>query len=805
MMALQQQTQAQQKISQAQSLAVVQTLLRAGLGCITFLRNLLPDDNFSESHFTTSDDVTPSSSQTSGSSSINGSRQRISGFKIMTMARGYSEEADRILDYLEYGIFDALEKQYLRSFIFAIYLDSKDPNNIVEAYTFNFRNNSQHIQYHKLPGNGPTIPIMTFGGSEKSTAVHHDPVTEAAEKGRNPTLRDVKKSVKTLLKTLIHAMGQMDVLPKRRYATFKVFYTDTTPLDYEPPHFQAGDVDKDRWYMMTHDVDEIPDKWSIGNIDTGYHAVNLKIASIATYLPSAEHQEGAFAGTMESQLALGRNLTPMQEAELRAQQNEQQEKDAETRNLVWAVENEVDGLDIDADGEDDPDYVRQPDGSFIRVSDSHVPVPLGIRNEAGIIESIPSAKQNAEAVYGGKPEIVPMHLNDLNDQSLHAPTEYDATQTYTFDMRASPLPPSDPPPPSSPISNVSQFRVIQRDSSFHADNVSEEDEASLLARMSLNDAIEAGETSATGQPKGAEDEQPERMNRRPNERVSASTIRPVTDEDKGLACECGVSTEDESCFCEGGCARWLHIWCIGYNSVQDKRIPPSFICFDCRLHADPSWNLIKSEVYPRLMQKYRDLALFRRAIKVAQRMNALTPSDFARQLGMDFLQSRQILKRLEEEGFIQEHVEEVDELGLVKSRPKKKGAVKQTKQRRQNMQKSQYRFRKTILNSPDYSKYFDPCIQTENRLLGIGEMVAKYHAPVTVTPLNQPGVSMDQKPAPVIVAETQTQEDVLRTTTELQDQITPTRYNKRPAVNTEEDRPPKKVKISVTGGVDLAE
>ena len=58
------------------------------------------------------------------------------------MTRGYTEEADRILNYLviyphitscgsteagffmsqEYGIFDALQKQYLRSFIFAIYL-----------------------------------------------------------------------------------------------------------------------------------------------------------------------------------------------------------------------------------------------------------------------------------------------------------------------------------------------------------------------------------------------------------------------------------------------------------------------------------------------------------------------------------------------------------------------------------------------------------------------------------------------------------------------------------------------------------
>lgn len=84
-------------------------------------------------------------------------------------------------------------------------------------------------------------------------------------------------------------MNQMDALPsssahrstvtnltneriERRYATFKIFYTDTTPADYEPPYFQAGDAEKDRWYMMTHNLDEVPDKWSIGKVATGHHS-----------------------------------------------------------------------------------------------------------------------------------------------------------------------------------------------------------------------------------------------------------------------------------------------------------------------------------------------------------------------------------------------------------------------------------------------------------------------------------------------------------------------------------------------------
>ena len=123
----------QDTLTAAQSLQSIQTLLRAGLGCITYLRyahpaktlslrstcpvrNLLPADNFSESkalypessgiHLTNvathlgyltsaASDPQPSDSFSSESGSRN-----VSGFKIMTVTRGFTEEADKLLDYL---------------------------------------------------------------------------------------------------------------------------------------------------------------------------------------------------------------------------------------------------------------------------------------------------------------------------------------------------------------------------------------------------------------------------------------------------------------------------------------------------------------------------------------------------------------------------------------------------------------------------------------------------------------------------------------------------------------------------------
>jgi meiosis-specific protein HOP1 len=100
-----------------------------------FSRNLLPEDNFcnggrsAHAH----DKFAPSSNQIQARLVVGGSESapsasqttdggRVSNFKIMAVRRGFSSEGDLLLDYLEKGVFHALEKQYLKSFILALYL-----------------------------------------------------------------------------------------------------------------------------------------------------------------------------------------------------------------------------------------------------------------------------------------------------------------------------------------------------------------------------------------------------------------------------------------------------------------------------------------------------------------------------------------------------------------------------------------------------------------------------------------------------------------------------------------------------------
>ncbi|CAA7271513.1 unnamed protein product [Cyclocybe aegerita] len=794
-----------QSMSHTQSIAAVQTLLRAGLGAITFLRNLLPEDNFAPSHFTSIDDGASSSAgsfQLDSSQESNMSRRNVNSFRIMTLTRGYTDEADRLLNYLEYGIFDALEKQYLRSFIFAIYLDNKDPTNIVEAYTFNFK-------YYTIPGTSTTIPIMSLGDGLKRMSLRNqkdveDPVAKAIKNGKAPTLKDVKSSA--MLKTLIHIMHHMDPLPRRRFATFKVYYTEKTPVNYEPPHFQAGDVDKDKWFFMTHDLDEMPDRCSVGKVETGHHSVSVSVTSIASYLPSStEHDSAAFSGTVPHP---GNHvLTPMQEASICKQQAERQQEDAERRNIAWAVEDSVKlGDDVDAEGDDDPDYLRQPDGSYQRAD---VVVPVGIRNKDGSIETLPADVQDEEVRYDGFVERVPTRLQEFAAEQEPVSNGLEETQCLSSTpRRTEPRAPSSAssvdqliPSPLSDIRTTPSTRATSFDPEMLKSMTLEASESCDTEMLDL-------ETQVTSREPMASDsiESFPASNAMDAVRNDGLLVAGERLSDNGLQCECGIPEEDGTfVFCEGGCKKWFHLWCMGYrdllslnclasalifylpryHSGNDKRIPSAFKCFDCRARSDVTWELIKFDIYPQMLSKFKDLALFRRAIKVAQYERSFSAMEFAKSFGCDVVLGGQLLKRLEDEDFISKESTTLDDMGLtVTTRGKTTKGKGKVKQPRKNMQKSRFVFNHSLETKAQYLDYFKPDDQDiEKHLLGVADLAKPR-----------------QKPAKNIMPETQTQEETNTRDTRNKRTVSQTADETQDA-----ERPSKKVKISVAAAVDLAE
>ena len=91
-------------------MALMKHLLSTSFSCIGYLRDLFEEKNFTD-HF-------------------------LCDLALKRLARGISPEADTFLDWIELGIYDALDKKYLRTIYLGIFVDPNHPKDILEWYTF---------------------------------------------------------------------------------------------------------------------------------------------------------------------------------------------------------------------------------------------------------------------------------------------------------------------------------------------------------------------------------------------------------------------------------------------------------------------------------------------------------------------------------------------------------------------------------------------------------------------------------------------------------------------------------------------
>ncbi|KAG2067057.1 DNA-binding protein [Suillus decipiens] len=695
-----------QTISSKQSLECIQTLLKAGLGCITYLRGLLPAENFGEYRLS-SKGRTSSSSGSFSSDRTAG--LNISGVTIMTLNRGFTNEGDRIIDYLENGIFEAIDKRYLRKMIFGIYLDSKDPNNVVEAYTFNFH-------YHKLPGSHTVIPIMTLGDQlSKMSLARPDPVSEALKKGKIPTLGEVKRSVKAMMKSLITTINQMENLPKNRYGNFKLFFNEDAPDDYQPPHFQAADPEDNKWFFTTHTAGEVPERTSIGQVNAGWHGLDMKVVSVSSYLPSiSEDNNAPFAGITSHTAP---RLTPVEEARIRVEDAQLQKKDALERNVVWSVDE-----DEDAEGE----MVIDEGIVLCRLGGDVVMAPVGIRSEDGEVRPFSQVNvtpARAHVQYGGMSESTPIRVGDLNIRKaahdIEETQQIPATQEIVMGSPIpAPLSNKAPSLPASDVASASAISTQEVDTQYLQDLLGMRNGVSAALDSEMLD-METQVLEASGPSCNPGITGPQIALHKNRSKGSV----PLTDEVQ-LDCDCGISIADFSLECEGGCKRWFHVWCMGYHGARDKRLPAQFICFDCRLRSSHEWDLITGEIHADMIARYKDLALFRRAIKIYEVHQPSSASLFREYTGCDTALVGQLLTRLEEKGFIAVESIVSDELGIGVTRSHAKKGKKGAKTKKQKeLQKTKYVFLSKSKRTKAYADYFNPLTEVENRLMGLSETV----------------------------------------------------------------------------------
>ncbi|QRW01496.1 HORMA domain protein [Ceratobasidium sp. AG-Ba] len=698
--------QNQEVVTAAASLQAVKTLFSAGIGCITFIRGLLSEDNFETQSLTSARDPTVAE--------FVGPQNNPSNVKVKTIKRGFSTEADTLLDYLDNGIFDALEKQFLKSFVFAIYLIQT--SSLIESYTFN-------VTYHEV---GSTrVPTLTLETTlSKLSLDSEDALTKAARDGRSPTLGDVKKR----------------------------------------------DAEKDRFFFATHNVDEGPERASCGEINVGAHLVRLEVASICSQLPLSEDHTGTFTGLSSAQ-------TFDEVGDKRRANADAQRVDAENRQVVW----NADPLEEDAPGR----------------ADSDEQIPLGVRKGDKVIP-IPSRVKEKEIVRhrAGKHRVPA--LGDAS--SSDAAQVEEATQI--IETQATVVVPQTQSETQMEVDAAQPFQ--QDDEDVH---------------------MNEGEAPAAG----AEPSEPASTPAIDADVIAGRRIHPAIDPVVLRWKQVDYRMErarrsSAKAVVKGGCMRVLD----RFETAEEAGHSEDPICVDCIVRSDMVYDIMSENSKHQLEVELNILAIYRRTLKLVYEKGLPgNPHQLQKLVGCTRQDAIKNLKRMENEGFIEARVIQLDALGLVASNVLAKNAKTAKKPNKKNQGKPQLVLVKSAATTRKLKRYFEPQGEIVKELVKLCRPTKDKVPPLQTTragnvlvPSSSANIASQEPTSPTLRGtspgeESQTQQETQtfveratpRSVTPVIPQVTPqapSAPSKRRTSNRLAENRAKKMKISLAKqGVDL--
>ena len=218
-------------------MTLMKNILRSSLASIAYLRYLFPEDNFTET--------------------------QLAGLKIKSLVPNNNPEIAALTDWLEHGVFDAIEKHYLRALVFCIFSEFNNPKSLLESYTFKFS--------YPSDGNVGMNFVAKANGTTKEMSYM--------------TREEIQQAWCTMIRGLITLSHTLPQIPAERYIAMRLFYyDDVTPENYEPPGFQQCTDGPDFEFVADAESVEIG-----GAVKTRHHAVSLRLD---TAMPSV--------GVMES-------------------------------------------------------------------------------------------------------------------------------------------------------------------------------------------------------------------------------------------------------------------------------------------------------------------------------------------------------------------------------------------------------------------------------------------------------------------------------------------------------------------------
>ncbi|XP_020087198.1 meiosis-specific protein PAIR2 isoform X2 [Ananas comosus] len=168
-------------------------------------------------------------------------------------------ESRRLIDWMEKGVYDALQKKYLKTLLFCICEDVEGP--MIEEYAFSFtyaNSNNEEVSMN-----------VSRSGNKKNGAIFKSNTTDI-------TPDQMRSSACKMIRTLVSLMRTLDQMPEERIIIMKLlYYDDVTPEDYEPPFFRCC-AENEAINSWTKN----PLKMEIGNVNSKHLVLTLKVKSV---------------------------------------------------------------------------------------------------------------------------------------------------------------------------------------------------------------------------------------------------------------------------------------------------------------------------------------------------------------------------------------------------------------------------------------------------------------------------------------------------------------------------------------------
>jgi len=188
------QEQRQAAITKTKSFMMARNLLRISLFQIAYVRNLFPSSYFCD-------------------------RTIFDDLNVKVLKPHSSSTSQRLVDWMEKGVCDAIYKSYLKRLRFGITRD-KEGKDLIEEYVFTFA----------YEGDGE-IRLQILNSIRRS------PVNTLA----TDDARQLKGQVAKMTRLLVALMTSFDPLPEAKHISLHLEYYETrTPKSYEPPFFEAA-------------------------------------------------------------------------------------------------------------------------------------------------------------------------------------------------------------------------------------------------------------------------------------------------------------------------------------------------------------------------------------------------------------------------------------------------------------------------------------------------------------------------------------------------------------------------------------